>query len=56
MHMHHPAALKRLESDQEAITVQLSELSKSSEACEVEMKGLKVALYAKFGHAINLDD
>jgi len=31
-------------------------LSESSQQCETEMKQLKVALYAKFGSAINLDE
>lgn len=54
--MAHSRALKRLESDQASITTQVSSLSGSAEECEKKMKDLKVALYAKFGRAINLDD
>lgn len=54
--MHQPRALKRLEQGQTSITSQLASLSESAEDCEKKMKELKVALYAKFGRAINLDD
>jgi prefoldin subunit 4 len=54
--MPHSRALKHLERDQASITTQISSLSDSAEECEKKMKELKVALYAKFGSAINLDD
>jgi len=56
LHLAHSSALKRLESDQAVITAQMSSLSESTEYCEKQMKDLKIALYAKFGRAINLDD
>ncbi|KAL0581922.1 hypothetical protein V5O48_000152 [Marasmius crinis-equi] len=56
LHMTHPKALKRLEKDQSGISSRVSTLSDQAEECEKEMKNLKVALYAKFGNAINLDD
>lgn len=56
LHMPQPRALKRLEQGQTSITSQLTSLSESAEDCEKKMKELKVALYAKFGRAINLDD
>ncbi|KZT29116.1 Prefoldin, subunit 4 [Neolentinus lepideus HHB14362 ss-1] len=52
----HPSAMKRLESDQESISSQISSLASSAEECETTMKELKVVLYAKFGKAINLDE
>lgn len=56
MHMPHSRALQRLERDQEGIATQVSSLTETAEDCEKKMKGLKVALYAKFGRAINLDE
>lgn len=56
LHMPHPRALKRLEKDKAAIDSQVSRLSSSAAEYETKMKELKVALYAKFGKAINLDD
>ncbi|KIK69114.1 hypothetical protein GYMLUDRAFT_35174 [Collybiopsis luxurians FD-317 M1] len=56
LHMPLPRALKRLEKDQADVDDRLSKLSESSQECEDEMKKLKVALYAKFGSAINLDE
>lgn len=56
VHISQPRALKRLERDHENITAQVLTLSESAEDCEKKMKALKVALYAKFGRAINLDD
>lgn len=56
LHMPHPRALKRLARDQASIAEQVSSLSSSAEEYETKMKALKVALYAKFGKAINLDD
>ncbi len=54
--MSHSRALKRLEKEQATLDGELLKLSKSAEGCEVEMKKLKVTLYAKFGKAINLDE
>lgn len=56
LHMPHSRALQRLERDQEGIATQVSSLTETAEDCEKKMKGLKVALYAKFGRAINLDE
>jgi prefoldin subunit 4 len=56
LHMPHSRAVKRLEKDQENIVTQVSSLTESAEECEKKMKELKVALYAKFGRAINLDE
>jgi len=56
LHMPHSRAIMHLEKDQASLTTQLSTLSKSAGECETKMKELKVALYAKFGRAINLDD
>jgi prefoldin subunit 4 len=56
LHMPQPQALKRLQRDQTGITSQIASLSESADDCEKKMKELKVALYAKFGRAINLDD
>ncbi|RDB16701.1 Prefoldin subunit 4 [Hypsizygus marmoreus] len=56
IHMPLPRALKRLEKDQSELEGKISSLSSSSGECESKMKELKVALYAKFGRAINLDD
>lgn len=54
--MPHARATKRLEHDQAQLDAELSALSARAEACETEMKELKVMLYAKFGRAINLDE
>jgi prefoldin subunit 4 len=51
-----PHALNRLETDRSDLDGRVSKLSASSEDCETKMKDLKVALYAKFGRAINLDE
>ncbi|ETW80695.1 hypothetical protein HETIRDRAFT_418670 [Heterobasidion irregulare TC 32-1] len=56
LHMPHARATKRLEHDQAQLDAELSALSARAEACETEMKELKVMLYAKFGRAINLDE
>ncbi|KAJ7680657.1 Prefoldin subunit 4 [Mycena polygramma] len=56
LHMPLPRALKRLEKDQADVDSQVSSLSTTVQQCEKEMKELKIALYAKFGSAINLDD
>ena len=49
-------ALKRLERDQMSIDGKVATLALQADECEVQMKGLKVVLYAKFGKAINLDE
>lgn len=51
-----PRALKHLEADRSDLDGRASTLEASSEDCEKKMKELKVALYAKFGRAINLDE
>ncbi|KAJ3783535.1 Prefoldin subunit 4 [Lentinula aff. detonsa] len=56
LHMPLHRALERLEQDQADLDTRLSKLLQSSQQCETEMKQLKVALYAKFGSAINLDE
>ncbi|KAJ8518153.1 hypothetical protein ONZ45_g4769 [Pleurotus djamor] len=56
LHMPHPQALKRLESDQSELDERLAQLTSQAESCETEMKELKVTLYAKFGKSINLDE
>lgn len=54
--MPHSRALKRLEKDQTVVDGKVAELARQADACETEMKQLKVVLYAKFGKAINLDE
>ncbi len=54
--MPHSRAMKRLERDQAVLDDKLSSLGLRSEDCQKEMNELKVALYAKFGRAINLDE
>ncbi|KAJ3761964.1 Prefoldin subunit 4 [Lentinula raphanica] len=56
LHMPLNQAMKRLEKDRADLDASYSKLSDSSQKCETEMKQLKVALYAKFGTAINLDE
>ncbi|KAG2047295.1 Prefoldin subunit 4 [Suillus hirtellus] len=56
LHLPQPRAIKRLEKDQAALSVQILDLSAGAEQCEKEMKELKVTLYARFGRAINLDE
>ncbi|KAF9526573.1 Prefoldin beta-like protein [Crepidotus variabilis] len=56
LHMPHSRALTRLERDQATVDTKVGELAAQADACEVEMKQLKVVLYAKFGKAINLDE
>ncbi|KAJ3712782.1 Prefoldin subunit 4 [Lentinula guzmanii] len=56
LHMPLHRALERLEQDQADLDARFSKLLQSSQQCETEMKQLKVALYAKFGSAINLDE
>lgn len=54
--MPQPRALKRLEQDQTSIDEKVATLALQADECEVQMKDLKVVLYAKFGKAINLDE
>lgn len=54
--MPQPRALKRLKRDQTSIDEKVATLARQAEECEVQMKNLKVVLYAKFGKAINLDE
>ncbi|KAH9979003.1 Prefoldin subunit 4 [Lactifluus volemus] len=56
LHLPHHRALKRLESDQAQVDDEIAKLSKVVDQCEHDMKALKVALYARFGSAINLDE
>jgi len=56
LHMPQSRAIKRLEQDQMSIDGKVATLALQAEECEVQMKGLKVVLYAKFGKAINLDE
>ena len=56
LHMPQSRALKRLEQDQTSIDGKVATLALQADECEVQMKGLKVILYAKFGKAINLDE
>jgi prefoldin subunit 4 len=54
--MPYARAMKRLSADQRASELALEELGSRISACTEEMTELKVALYAKFGNAINLDE
>jgi prefoldin subunit 4 len=45
-----------LESDQAQIDGEIAKLTGVVDQCERDMKALKVALYARFGNAINLDE
>jgi len=56
LHMTHAHALKRLQSDKSSVEASLDALNVRAEECVGEMKELKIALYAKFGGAINLDE
>jgi prefoldin subunit 4 len=56
LHMPQSRALKRLEQDQALIDGKVATLGLQADECEVQMKDLKVVLYAKFGKAINLDE
>lgn len=56
VHLSHAKAMKRLQSDQEEIDSQVSNLSSAADECDRDMKELKVQLYAKFGKSINLDE
>lgn len=56
VHMPHPRAMKRLESDLSSISAQIKKHADDAEDCDKQMKELKVILYAKFGSAINLDE
>jgi prefoldin subunit 4 len=48
-------AQKLLAADQKALDREVAQLQEDVDDCEKNMKELKVALYAKFGKAINLD-
>jgi len=48
--------VKRLESDQAQIDGEIAKLTGDVDHCESDMKSLKVALYTRFGNAINLDE
>ncbi|KAI0066016.1 Prefoldin subunit 4 [Artomyces pyxidatus] len=56
LHMPHTRAMKRLKKDLAQVDQEMSKLAERAGDCEREMKSLKVALYAKFGSAINLDE
>ena len=56
LHMSQSRALKRLEQDQMSLDGKGATLALQADECDVQMKGLKVILYAKFGKAINLDE
>ncbi|TFK79128.1 Prefoldin subunit 4 [Polyporus arcularius HHB13444] len=56
IHMPHSRATKRLEKDLSLLNDELDKYNSDAEECEKTMKELKVALYAKFGRAINLDE
>jgi len=56
LHMPQLRALKRLEQDQALVDQKVGALALQADECEVQMKDLKVVLYAKFGKAINLDE
>ena len=55
LHMPQSRVLKCLERDRMSIDgkVQVATLALQADECEVQMKGLKVVLYAKFGKAIS---
>jgi prefoldin subunit 4 len=48
--------MKRLERDQAEVDEQIAKLTEVVDQCELDMKALKVELYARFGSAINLDE
>lgn len=56
LHLPHHRAMKRLESDHAQVDGEIAKLSEAVDQCERDMKALKVALYARFGSAINLDE
>jgi prefoldin subunit 4 len=56
LHIPHPAAMKRLERDQQDLDSQLDAQRALADGCDKEMKELKVLLYGKFGRSINLDE
>jgi len=55
LHIPLSKAHKHLTRDQESLDAEIGRLRDGAEDCEKTMKELKVALYAKFGKAINLD-
>lgn len=56
LHLPHPRAMKRLEKDQAQVDEEIAKLTEVVDQCELDMKALKVELYARFGTAINLDE
>ena len=56
IHLPYHRAVKRLESDQAQVDGEIAKLTGVVDQCERDMKALKVALYARFGNAINLDE
>ncbi|EEB96571.1 hypothetical protein MPER_04275 [Moniliophthora perniciosa FA553] len=56
VHLLTQRALKRLESDQKEVEARLEQHLSQVDACEKEMRELRVVLYAKFGNSINLDE
>jgi prefoldin subunit 4 len=56
IHLPYHRAVKRLESDQAQIDGEIAKLTGDVDHCESDMKALKVALYTRFGNAINLDE
>ncbi|KAF8514140.1 Prefoldin beta-like protein [Gautieria morchelliformis] len=55
LHVKLVKAQKLLTRDQESLDAEMQKVRDSAEDCEKTMKELKIALYAKFGKAINLD-
>ncbi|KAF8268622.1 Prefoldin subunit 4 [Lactarius quietus] len=56
LHLPHSRAMKRLEKDQAQVDEEIAKLTGVVDQCELDMKALKVELYARFGNAINLDE
>ena len=48
--------MKRLENESKLLDDRVGKLSETAEECNDVMKELKIALYAKFESAINLDE
>ncbi|KAF8585932.1 Prefoldin, subunit 4, partial [Ramaria rubella] len=55
IHISLAEAQKLLNRDQESLDTEIAKVRDGADECEKSMKELKVALYAKFGKAINLD-
>ncbi|KAI0305394.1 hypothetical protein B0F90DRAFT_1697551 [Multifurca ochricompacta] len=56
LHLPYHRAMKRLERDQAQVDEEIAKLTEVVDQCECDMKELKVALYGRFGNAINLDE